>query len=120
MPKDANTIRERLRGKPHRIIFRQFDVMERAPTSSTETMLIAEGEIWARRWRLPVGAMIETPDPSSGGGPFFIPLQGSLAYREHEYTRWSTIYVGPRDGRIELRAGANGVDVIGVQFAPQP
>ena len=119
MPKDANTIREHLRGKKHRILFRQIDVANQASASVSEATLIKEDEVWAQRWRLPASAAVETPDPSQGGGQFFIPLQGSVAYEGQEYPQWSTIYVGPRDGRIVLRAGSNGADVLGVQFAPQ-
>jgi hypothetical protein len=78
-----------------------------------------EDAVWARRWRLPAGATLETPDPSQGGGQFFIPLQGAFDYEGQEYPQWSTIYIGPRDGRIVLRAGAHGADVLGTQFAPQ-
>lgn len=119
MPKDANTIREHLRGKPHRIIFKQLDVTNEAVATPEETTLIQEDAVWARRWRLPAGATLETPDPAQGGGQFFIPLQGSFAYEGREYAQWSTIYVGPRDGRIVLRAGADGADVLGTQFALQ-
>jgi len=119
MPKDASTIREHLRGKPHRILFKKIDVANEAVAASEETTLIQENAIWARRWRLPAGAALETPDPSEGGGQFFIPLQGSFAYEGREYVQWSTIYVGPQDGKITLRAGSNGADVLGTQFAPQ-
>ncbi len=119
MPKDANTIREHLRGKQHRILFKQIDVANEASTSALAATLIREDEVWAQRWRLPAGAAFETPDPSQGGGQFFIPLQGSVDYEAREYPQWSTIYIGPRDGRIVLRAGSNGADVLGVQFTPQ-
>jgi hypothetical protein len=88
-------------------------------TAPSETTLIEEGAIWARRWRLPAGATLETPDPSQGGGQFFLPLQGTMAYEEREYARWSTVYVGSHDGRIVLRAGATGAEVLGMQFRPQ-
>jgi hypothetical protein len=119
MPKDADTIREHLRGKQHRIIFKQIDVADEAPVTASETTLIEEAMVWARRCRLPAGATLKTPDPSQGGGQFFIPLQGSVEYEGTEYPRWSTIYIGPKDERIVLRAGTSGVDVLGTQFAPQ-
>lgn len=119
MPKDANTIREHLRGKPHRIIFEKIDITNEAVATAEETTLIQEDTVWARRWRLPAGATLETPDPAQGGGQFFVPLQGSFAYEEREYAQWSTIYVGSKDGRIVLRAGADGADVVGMQFALQ-
>jgi redox-sensitive bicupin YhaK (pirin superfamily) len=109
-----------LRGKQHRIIFKQLDVANEEPTHFSATTLIEEAEVWARRWRLPAGATLETPDPAQGDGQFFIPLQGSVKYEGREYSRWSTIYVGPRDGRIAIQAGTDGADVLGMQFAPQP
>ena len=119
MPQDADTIRSNLRGKPHRILFNHFEVADELVTAPSETTLIEEDTIWARRWRLPAGTSLETPDPSQGGGQFFIPLQGRVDYESRQYTQWSTIYVGPRDGRIVLRAGLNGADVLGMQFRPQ-
>lgn len=119
MPKDANMIRDHLRGKQHRIVTKQVQIAEETPTAFEETAMIQEDEAWARRWRLPAGAMLDTPDPSPGGGQFFVPLQGSFIYEGREYPRWSTIYVGPQDGRITLRAGVDGAEVLGMQFLPQ-
>ncbi len=119
MPKDAALVRENLRDKPHRIIMEQINVVDESPSALSETTVLEEGDIWARRWRLPAGARLETPDPSHAGGQFFIPLQGSVEYEGGEYPRWSTIYAGPQDGRIVLRAGADGADVIGTQFRVQ-
>ncbi len=119
MPQDADTIRSNLRGKPHRILFNHLEVADELVTAPSETTLIEEDTIWARRWRLPAGTSLETPDPSQGGGQFFIPLQGRVDYESRQYTQWSTIYVGPRDGRIVLQAGVDGADVLGMQFRPQ-
>ena len=119
MPQDADTIRSNLRGKPHRILFNHLEVADELVTAPSETTLIEEDTIWARRWRLPAGTSLETPDPSQGGGQFFIPLQGRVDYESRQYTQWSTIYVGPRDGRIVLQAGVDGADVLGIQFRPQ-
>jgi hypothetical protein len=118
MPKDADTIRAHLRGKPHRMLLTRIDITDEFPTSASETTLIEEAAVWARRWRLPAGATFETPAPSQGGGQFFIPLQGSVAYEGRAYARWSAVYVGPQDRRIMLRAGADGADVLGTQFPP--
>lgn len=116
MPKDADTIREHLRGKKQRMILKHIDVSDVPPAAILETTVIEEADVWARRWRLPAGATLETPDPSQGGGQFFIPLQGSIEYAGSDYPRWSAVYVGPKDGRITLRAGADGVDLLGTQF----
>ncbi len=117
MPKDAALIREHLRGKSHRILFSRIDVVDEAPAAVSETALITEAEVWARRWRLPAGTTLTTPDPAEGGGQFFIPLQGVVEYEGREYPRWSTIYVGPHDGQIVFRAGAQSADVVGMQFS---
>jgi hypothetical protein len=119
MPKDADTIRAQLRGKPHRMLLQHLEVTDEVVTTPLETTLIEEGLIWARRWRLPAGASLATPDPSHGGGQFFIPLQGTVEYQGRQYTQWSTIYVGPQDGQIMLRAGGEGTDVVGMQFRLQ-
>lgn len=118
MPKDADLIREKLRGKPHRMLLKQIEVVDETSTTKSATTLIEEADVWARRWRLPAGASLETPDPAQGGGQFFVPVQGSVEFDGREYPRWSTVYVGPHDGQIVLRAGKGGADVIGTQFAP--
>ena len=119
MPKDADIIRENLKGKPHRIVLEHMNVTDGAPAGASETTLIDAAEIWARCWQLPAGATLETPDPASGGGQFFVPLQGSVGYKGGEYAKWSSVYIGPQDGQITLRAGAEGANVLGIQFAPQ-
>jgi hypothetical protein len=120
MPQAADTIRSHLRGQPHRLLKARLEAAAEVVAAPSETTLIEEGAIWARRWRLPAGATLETPDPSQGGGQFFVPLQGTVEYEGREYARWSTVYVGPRDGQIVLRAGARGAEVLGTQFRPQP
>jgi hypothetical protein len=120
MPQDAGTIRAHLRGQPHRMLLKRLEVAADAVAAPAETTLIEEGAIWARHWRLPTGVTFETPDPSQGGGQFFVPLQGTMEYEGREYGRWSTVYVGPRDGRLVLRAGTTGTEVIGMQFRPRP
>ena len=119
MPKDVVTIREHLRGKPRRVRFSRMDLDDSPVAAARETTLIDDGAIWARRWELPAGALFETPDPAHGGGQFFIPLNGTMVHAECEYPRWSTVYVGPDDRSIVLRAGNAGADIIGVQFRPQ-
>src|SRR4030095_6488997 len=52
-PKDADTIRAQLRGKPHRMLLQHLEVTDEVVTTPLETTLIEEGLIWARRWRLP-------------------------------------------------------------------
>jgi hypothetical protein len=119
MPKDAARIRENLRGKPHRNLLQRIDLVDDAPTTMNASELIAESEVWARRWRLPAGAAFATPRAAGGGGQFFIPLSGSIEYGEHAYPRWSALYVGPDDPPITLRAGVGSADVIGMQFRVQ-
>jgi len=48
MPKDANTIREHLRAKPRRIIFKHLDVANEETVTSEETVLMQEDAVWAR------------------------------------------------------------------------
>ena len=68
MPQDADTIRAHLRGQPHRILLKRLEATAEVGAAPAETTLIKEGAIWARHWRLPAGATLETPDPSQGGG----------------------------------------------------
>lgn len=120
MPEHAAQIRAGLQGKPHRVMLAAIDVESDRPSALAERALIEEGPVWARLWRLPAGGSFTTPDPAAGGGQFWVPLRGSVVHTGREYPARSTIYVGPRDGAIEIRAGAGGAEVVGVQYRPQP
>lgn len=87
---------------------------------AAEKRLIEDGAAWARLWRRPAGESLETPDGSGGGGQFFVPLRGAVRYEDREYPARSTIWVGAGDRPISLAAGPEGVELVGVQFPPQP
>lgn len=118
MPKDIERVRAALHGQPHRHVLAEID-LEAAPAKTvSEHSIIEDGPVWARRWRLPPGASFTTPDPSAGGGQFFLPIRGVFTFGDREYPTRSAIFVGPRDGSITLVAGPEGAEVVGVQHRP--
>ncbi len=118
MPDDVKLIRANLKNQPQRILFANLDAADGAIRDPSETSLIEEGDVWARRWQLPPGAALDTPlgQDGGGGGQFFVPLAGEISYDGETYPPWSAIYIGPDDGSINLCAGAQGVDLLGLQF----
>ncbi len=57
------------------------------------------------------------PDPSGSNGQYLIIVRGSLLYQGKEYRALSVAFVKPEEGRLELAAGAEGLDVLVLHFA---
>lgn len=56
------------------------------------------------------------PDPSGSNGQYLIIVGGSLLYEGKEYKALSVAFVKPQEGRMELAAGAAGLDVLVLNF----
>lgn len=56
------------------------------------------------------------PDPSDSNGQYLIIVRGSLLYAGKEYKALSVAFVQPQEGRMELAAGAEGLDVLVLNF----
>lgn len=56
------------------------------------------------------------PDPAHSNGQYLIIVRGSLHYQGKEYKALSVAFVKPQEGRFELVAGAEGLDVLVLHF----
>ena len=69
------------------------------------------------RYRVPAGAALTGPEPSNGGGQFWVVLAGTLATGESGWLPVnSTIFVGPADGALSAVAGSGGAEALCLQF----
>ncbi len=89
-----------------------------AASGITDTQVI-EGEHGLASWRyqLPPGATLAGPDPSTGGGQFWLVLSGTLAASGSGLLGVnSCIFVGPTDGPLAASAGPSGAEALCMQF----
>lgn len=56
------------------------------------------------------------PDPAHSNGQYLIIVRGSLHYEGKEYKALSVAFVKPQEGPFELVAGADGLDVLVLNF----
>lgn len=56
------------------------------------------------------------PDPAQSNGQYLIIVRGSLHYGGKEYKALSVAFIKPQEGRFELVAGADGLDVLVLHF----
>lgn len=56
------------------------------------------------------------PDPAVSNGQYLIIVRGSLHYAGKAYPALSVAFVQPQEGRFELVAGAEGLDVLVLHF----
>jgi len=56
------------------------------------------------------------PDPADTNGQYLIIVRGSLIYQGKEYKALTVAFVKPEEGRLELAAGAEGLDVLVLHF----
>lgn len=56
------------------------------------------------------------PDPADSNGQYLIVVRGSLEYGGREYRALSVAFVQPQEGRFELVAGEQGLDVLVLHF----
>ena len=69
------------------------------------------------RYRLPPGARVSGPDPSTGGGQFWIVLSGSAsAGGAASLPPNSCVFVAPHDGALTVMAGDGGAEALCMQF----
>jgi hypothetical protein len=88
-------------------------------TALAETAVIAATPDGLGTWRytVPAAGSITGPDPSSGGGQFWLISAGSAAVADGALLPVrSCIFVAPEDSAACLRAGPAGVDMICMQF----
>jgi hypothetical protein len=90
-----------------------------ALTASSEAAVIPETGDGLGTWRytVPANGSISGPDPSTGGGQFWLVSAGSASVANGALLPvQSCIFVSPDDGAASLLAGPGGADLICMQF----
>ena len=72
--------------------------------------------LFARRYLLPADEELPGPDPSLGGGQYQVVLDGVLLQDGELFPRLSVRYVAPGDAAPPIRAAADGLDLLVMQF----
>ncbi len=94
------------------------DAELKAATGTTAAQIL-EGEhgLASWRYRLPPGASLTGPEPSAGGGQYWVVLAGTLSTAGSSFLGVnSTIFVGPADGLLAIAAGPGGAEALCLQF----
>lgn len=94
------------------------DGERRARTATAvETVLPEESDgLAAWLWRLGPGATTLLPAPARGGGQYLIVTGGTMAAGGDTLDRLSTVYLTPEEPAITVAAGADGLDLLVLQF----
>ncbi|MBS0640869.1 MAG: hypothetical protein JSS43_13410 [Proteobacteria bacterium] len=86
-------------------------------TAPTETLIErASDGMGAWRYTLPAGACVTGPDPAEGRGQYWVVTSGGLTQGGETLPKLSCVFVYPTDAPFEAVAGAEGVEVIAMQF----
>jgi hypothetical protein len=70
----------------------------------------------AWRYRASAGERLIGPDPAWGHGQYWVVVDGSMTREGQDMPRLSCVFVYPEDPPFNAFAGADGVDVIAMQF----
>jgi len=67
---------------------------------------------------LRLGPEMETAGPATANtsGQFYLVVNGSLEWNNGTYPAWSTLFVAPDDRPLPVRAGADGLEALILQF----
>ena len=67
--------------------------------------------------RVAPGATVEGPDPSSGGGQYYVVVNGSWEHGATTLGARSLVWVAPTEPALRVQAGPDGAEVLVVQFS---
>ena len=88
-----------------------------AATAPTETLLPPEADgMAAWRYNLTAGDAITGPDPTTGRGQYWVVINGNLIVNGQALSKLSCVFVYPDDPAFQAAAGAEGVEVVAMQF----
>ena len=84
----------------------------------TERLLGADGDGGPASFMLRVGAggSMRGPDPSHGGGQYYLVLTGSVRSGDAALPPWSLLWVSPGESAPALEAGPAGAEVMVLEF----
>lgn len=107
---------QRTRIKPAIAVAGEAELRART-AAACETVMPEEGDgLAAWLWRLGPGGRARLPDPARGGGQYLIVAAGTLVEDGRALDRLSTIYLTPEEAAYEVSAGADGLDLLVLQF----
>jgi hypothetical protein len=87
------------------------------PTAATETLLGPDPDgMAAWRYTIAPGQPITGPDPAQGRGQYWIVTAGSLTHSVENLPKMSCAFVYPEDSAFRAAAGADGAELIAMQF----
>jgi len=69
--------------------------------------------------RLGPAMTVTGPDPAGSRGQHYLVVNGSLNHGGASYPAWSTLFVGPNEGPLNVQAGGGGVEALVLQY-PAP
>ncbi len=86
-------------------------------TTEVETVMTPEADGLASwLWRLHPSGTASLASPSEGGGQYLIVVSGTIVRDGAVLDRLSTIYVTPEEAAVTVAAGADGADLLVLQF----
>jgi len=81
-----------------------------------ETMLEADDGMHASVVRLGANKSVSGPDPKAASGYYLFVGNGSVVHDGQDLPKWSMIVVEPTETSFDIRAGANGAEVLVLQY----
>lgn len=88
-----------------------------APTAPAETLIGPEADgLGAWRYTLAPGEALTGQDPSFGRGQYWVVVRGGLTHAGQTMDRLSCAFVYPDEAGFQAIAGADGAEVIAMQF----
>ena len=69
-------------------------------------------------WNLRMGPNMEFtgPDPATGGGQYYVVMNGDLIHDGETYEKWSCVFVEPPEEGLDIQAGPAGLEVLILQY----
>ncbi len=95
----------------------QFDALTAGVASHAFGVIRDEQGLGSFSISLAPHGRVQAPDPTQTNGQYLIIVRGSLIYSGKEYRALSVAFVQAKEGRMELVAGSEGLDVLVLHFA---
>lgn len=98
-----------------RDILRSGGRKPRTAYGAPEIAMEADGMgVW--RFQLKPGTRGVGVSPATGRGQFWVMLNGTGTVAGNEFGQESLLFVNPREPAVEIEAGPEGIDILGLQF----
>lgn len=94
----------------------KFEAVKAGASLHTFNVIKDEQGLSSHSMSVAPNARAMAPDPADTNGQYLIVVRGSLLYQGREYKALTVAFVKPEEGRLELTAGAEGLDVLVLNF----